>query len=64
VIGVEADLLGVEPLDRVDVGDGDCHQPEDADALSTRGLVLQPHLLFASLVVCASRSGLMASAPA
>ena len=27
-------------------------------------LVLQPHLLFASLVVCASRSGLMASAPA
>jgi ATP-dependent exoDNAse (exonuclease V) alpha subunit len=26
-------------------------------------LVLQPHLLFASLVVCASRSGLMASAP-
>jgi membrane protease YdiL (CAAX protease family) len=27
-------------------------------------LVLQPHLPFASLVVCASRSGLMASAPA
>jgi hypothetical protein len=27
-------------------------------------LVLQPHLWFASLVVCASRSGLVASAPA
>jgi drug/metabolite transporter (DMT)-like permease len=27
-------------------------------------LVLQPHLAFASLVVCASGSGLMASAPA
>ena len=27
-------------------------------------LILQPHLLFASLVVCASCSGLMASAPA
>jgi hypothetical protein len=27
-------------------------------------LVLQPHLAFASLVVCASGSGLVASAPA
>ena len=27
-------------------------------------LILQPHLPFASLVVCASCSGLMASAPA
>ena len=40
-----------------------------AEALNENGLileqlVLQPHLPFASLVVCASRSGLMASAPA
>jgi hypothetical protein len=32
-------------------------------APSRRQLVLQPHLLFASLVVCASRSSLMAASP-
>jgi hypothetical protein len=34
------------------------------DSTRILALVLQPHLPFPSLVVCASRSGLMASAPA
>jgi 23S rRNA (adenine-N6)-dimethyltransferase len=36
----------------------------DNMSMERAGLVLQPHLRFASLVVCASCSGLMASAPA
>jgi len=38
--------------------------PCSVTALRQPGLVLQPHLSFASLVVCASGAGLVASAPA